>query len=317
MTDLQIPPDRGPDHDDALRALHEKVEQLALSSRYKSEFLAILSHELRTPLNSLLILGKLLADNATGNLTPQQVEYAQTICMAGDDLLKLTNDVLDLAKVESGTVTVNLTNERLADVREYVERAFRQTARDKGLAFRVSMQEGLPATIRTDLKRLRQILQNLLSNAFKFTQKGAVSFEVALADHGSMRRRTDAEHVLKFSVADTGIGIAKDKQQVIFEPFRQADGTTDRRFGAPAGTGDQRGLARLLGGEIRVDLASPAMRPLRSCFPSAMCPRRRSRPRRTIAAASAPATVRCSWWWTIRGMPQRASTRCARWASRR
>ena len=253
MTDLQIP-GRGLDRDEALRALHEKVEQLALSSRYKSEFLAILSHELRTPLNSLLILGKLLADNATGNLTPQQVEYAQTICMAGNDLLKLTNDVLDLAKVESGTVTVNLTNERLADVREYVERAFRQIARDKGLEFRVSMQEGLPATIRTDLKRLRQILQNLLSNAFKFTQKGAVSFEVALADHRSMRRRTDAEHVLKFSVADTGIGIAKDKQQVIFEPFRQADGTTDRRFGGTGlGLAISADLARLLGGEIRVE----------------------------------------------------------------
>jgi hypothetical protein len=243
-----------PDHDAVLRALHEKVEQLALSSRYKSEFLAILSHELRTPLNSLLILGQVLAENATGNLTPQQVEYAQTICMAGNDLLQLTNDILDLAKVESGTVSVNLAHERLADLRDYVERAFRQIARDKGLEFRISMHAGLPATIRTDLKRLRQILQNLLSNAFKFTQQGSVSVEISLAGSARMRRRTDAKRILKFSVADTGIGIAKDKQQVIFEAFRQADGTTDRRFGGTGlGLAIGADLSRLLGGEISVE----------------------------------------------------------------
>ena len=240
--------------DEDLRALQDKVEQLAMSSRYKSQFLAVLSHELRTPLNSLLILGQLLAENATGNLTPQQVEYAQTICMAGDDLLGLTNDILDLAKVESGTVTVHLADERIGELRDYVERAFRQIARDKGLAFTVSMQDGLPATIRTDLKRLRQILQNLLSNAFKFTQKGAVSFMVSLAGRGWTRRRTDAEKVLKISVADTGIGIAKNKQRVIFEAFRQADGTTDRRFGGTGlGLAISADLARLLGGEIRVE----------------------------------------------------------------
>ncbi|HEX9183973.1 MAG TPA: response regulator [Burkholderiales bacterium] len=254
MTDLRNPGGGGLDQDETVKVLREKVEQLALSSRYKSQFLAVLSHELRTPLNSLLILGRLLAENASGNLTPKQVEYAQTICMAGDDLLELTNEILDLARVESGAVTVNLVDARLADLGENVERAFRQIARDKGLQFRVAMQEGLPATIRTDPKRLRQILHNLLSNAFKFTQKGTVSFEVALADQGSMRRRTDAVPVLKFSVADTGIGVAKNKLQAIFEPFRQADGTTDRRFGGTGlGLAISADLARLLGGEIRVE----------------------------------------------------------------
>ncbi|MEO8717159.1 MAG: response regulator [Burkholderiales bacterium] len=237
-----------------LRALQDKVAQLALSSRYKSEFLANLSHELRTPLNSLLILGQLLAENSGGNLTPQQVEYAQTICMAGDDLVALTNEILDLAKVESGTVTLNLTHEGLAGVRDYVERTFRRTASDRGLGFTLSMQEGLPATIRTDIKRLRQILQNLLSNAFKFTPTGTVTFDLSIAGDEWMRRSTDAQPILKISVADTGIGIAKDKQQVIFEAFKQADGTTDRRFGGTGlGLAISADLARLLGGEIRVE----------------------------------------------------------------
>lgn len=240
--------------DQELRALQEKVEQLALSSRYKSEFLANLSHELRTPLNSLLILGQLLAENAVGNLTPQQVEYARTICMAGGDLLAMTNDILDLAKVESGTITLNLAPERVAGLRDYVERTFHQSARDKGLEFKVSMDAALPAMIRTDIKRLKQILQNLISNALKFTEKGAVSVEISMAGGDWKRRSTDAHEVVQFCVADTGVGIAKDKQQVIFEPFRQADGTTDRRFGGTGlGLAISADLARLLGGDIRVE----------------------------------------------------------------
>jgi CheY-like chemotaxis protein/nitrogen-specific signal transduction histidine kinase len=237
-----------------LRALQAKVEQLALSSRYKSEFMANLSHELRTPLNSLLILGQLLAENAVGNLTPQQVEYAQTICMAGDDLLAMTNDILDLAKVESGTVTLSLGLERLAELQDYVERTFRQVARDKGLEFKVSMDAALPAMIRTDIKRLKQILQNLISNALEFTEKGVVSLKISMAGAEWTRRSTDAHEVLKFSVADTGVGIAKDKQKVIFEAFRQADGTMDRRFGGTGlGLAISADLARLLGGDIRVE----------------------------------------------------------------
>lgn len=237
-----------------LSALQAKVEQLALSSRYKSEFMANLSHELRTPLNSLLILGQLLAENAAGNLTPQQVEYAQTICMAGDDLLAMTNDILDLAKVESGTVTLSLGPERLAELQDYVERTFRQVARDKGLEFKVSMDAALPAMIRTDIKRLKQILQNLISNALEFTEKGVVSLKISMAGAEWTRRSTDAHEVLKFSVADTGVGIARDKQQVIFEAFRQADGTMDRRFGGTGlGLAISADLARLLGGDIRVE----------------------------------------------------------------
>lgn len=237
-----------------MKALQAKLEQLALSSRYKSEFMANLSHELRTPLNSLLIFGQLLAENAAGNLTPQQVEYAQTICMAGDDLLAMANDILDLAKVESGTVTLSLAPEPVAELRSYVERTFRQVARDKGLEFTISMDAALPAVIRTDIKRLKQILRNLLSNALKFTEEGAVSLEISMAGGEWTRRSTDAREALKFSVTDTGVGIAREKQQVIFEAFRQADGTTDRRFGGTGlGLAISADLARLLGGDIRVE----------------------------------------------------------------
>jgi len=240
----------------AKAALEEKAEQLALSSRYKSEFLANMSHELRTPLNSLLILAQLLAKNADRNLTPKQTEYAQTIYSAGNDLLALINDILDLAKVESGTVTLSIAAERFAELRDYVERAFRQVAHDKALEFRISMDRKLPASIRTDAKRLQQILKNLLSNAFKFTLKGAVSLEVAPASSGwtpGHRALDEAEQVVAFSVVDTGIGISPDKQQIIFEAFQQADGTTSRQFGGTGlGLSISSELARLLGGEIRV-----------------------------------------------------------------
>ena len=158
----------------ARAALEEKAEQLSLSSRYKSEFLANMSHELRTPLNSLLILARLLADNVGGNLTPKQVEFARTIHSSGAELLALINDILDLAKIESGTVTLNIASERFDDLVDSVERTFRQMANDKGLEFVVALGAELPPAMQTDGKRLQQILTNLLSNAFKFTDKGEV-----------------------------------------------------------------------------------------------------------------------------------------------
>jgi HAMP domain-containing protein/signal transduction histidine kinase/ActR/RegA family two-component response regulator len=240
----------------ARAALEEKAEQLSLSSRYKSEFLANMSHELRTPLNSLLILARLLADNVGGNLTSKQVEFARTIHSSGAELLALINDILDLAKIESGTVTLNIAAERFADVGDYVERTFRQMATDKGLEFALTVQEELPAAIETDGKRLQQIITNLLSNAFKFTSRGKVSLQVAEATSGWTPGHPILEHaghVVSFAVIDTGIGIPANKQRLIFEAFQQADGTTSREYGGTGlGLSISRELARLLGGEIRV-----------------------------------------------------------------
>lgn len=242
---------------EAARAMLElKVEQLASISRYKSEFLANMSHELRTPLNSLLILAQLLAENARGNLSPTQVEYAQTICVSGNELLVLINDILDLAKVESGTVALNLTDDNLEELHDYVERSFRPVANAKGLAFRIAMATDLPETIRTDPLRLRQILQNLLSNAFKFTDSGAVTLDVYLAHDGwnaGNKSLDDAEAVVAFAVIDTGPGIPTSKQAVIFEPFQQLDGASSRRFGGTGlGLSISCELTRLLGGALVV-----------------------------------------------------------------
>jgi CheY-like chemotaxis protein/nitrogen-specific signal transduction histidine kinase len=240
----------------ARAALEEKAEQLSLSSRYKSEFLANMSHELRTPLNSLLILARLLADNVGGNLTPKQVEFAKTIHSSGAELLALINDILDLAKIESGTVTLNIAQERFDDVTDYVERTFRQLATDKGLEFVVEVSPELPPSMETDAKRLQQIITNLLSNAFKFTNKGAVTLHVQPAESGWAIGHPvldRAASVVAFSVIDTGIGIPLNKQRLIFEAFQQADGTTSREYGGTGlGLSISRELARLLGGEIRV-----------------------------------------------------------------
>jgi signal transduction histidine kinase/DNA-binding response OmpR family regulator/HAMP domain-containing protein len=241
----------------AKAALEEKAEQLSLSSRYKSEFVANMSHELRTPLNSLLILAKLLTDNAASNLTQKQIDYAQTIYAAGTDLLSLINEILDLAKIESGTITVDIAPERFSELRDYVDRTFRQVAVDKGLDFAVETAADLPPVIRTDEKRLQQILKNLLSNAFKFTEQGKVTLRMAVAESGWSKGHAQldaAPKVVVFSVTDTGIGIPENKQKVIFEPFQQADGTTSRRYGGTGlGLSISRELARLLGGEIKVE----------------------------------------------------------------
>jgi len=240
----------------AKAALEEKAEQLALSSRYKSQFLANMSHELRTPLNSLLILAKLLADNAGDNLTPKQVDYAQTIYAAGADLLSLISDILDLAKIESGTVTLELGSLSLRDLKEYVERTFRPAALEKQLDFRISLDPRLPVEIETDEKRLQQILKNLLSNAFKFTRQGSVELRIERATGGwpaSSTRLSTAAEVIAFTVADTGIGIPENQQRNIFEAFQQADGTTSRHYGGTGlGLSISRELAGLFGGEITV-----------------------------------------------------------------
>jgi HAMP domain-containing protein/CheY-like chemotaxis protein len=241
----------------ARRALEEKAEQLALSSRYKSEFLANMSHELRTPLNSLLILAKLLQENPDGNLTEKQVEFANTIYSAGSDLLDLINDILDLSKVEAGRMDVNVTDVKLADVREFVERSFRPIADDKGLTFEVEvLGANVPPTIETDEQRLQQVLKNLLSNAFKFTESGGVTLRVEVAGQDrqfASPALANAETVLAFSVVDSGVGIPGDKLRLIFEAFQQADGSTARRYGGTGlGLSISREIARLLGGEIDV-----------------------------------------------------------------
>ncbi|MEJ7810773.1 MAG: HAMP domain-containing protein [Gemmatimonadaceae bacterium] len=241
----------------ARSALEEKAEQLSLSSRYKSEFLANMSHELRTPLNSLLILARLLSDNKDGNLTEKQMEFARTILTSGSDLLNLINDVLDLSKVEAGKMEVSAADVRIVDIRDFVQRTFQPVAEQKGLTFQVEVLPDVPATIYADGQRAQQVLKNLLSNAFKFTHQGNVALTVRVADPGrrfANRALDEAQRVIAFAVSDTGIGIAKDKQRLIFEAFQQADGTTSRKYGGTGlGLSISREIARLLGGEIRVE----------------------------------------------------------------
>jgi HAMP domain-containing protein/signal transduction histidine kinase/CheY-like chemotaxis protein len=241
----------------ARRGLEEKAAQLALSSKYKSEFLANMSHELRTPLNSMLILSRMLAANEDGSLTDQQVEFARTIHGAGNDLLSLINDILDLSKVEAGRMELELTSIPLSDISEDAERAFRQVAEQNGLEFKVELDRGLPPSIVSDRQRIGQILKNLLSNAFKFTHEGGVTLTIGQPRPGTTFARESlrgADRVIRFSVTDTGVGIPQDKLEAIFEAFQQADGTTSRKYGGTGlGLSISREIARLLGGEIHVE----------------------------------------------------------------
>jgi HAMP domain-containing protein/signal transduction histidine kinase/DNA-binding response OmpR family regulator len=240
----------------ARRALEEKAAELALTSKYKSEFLANMSHELRTPLNSILILGQQLGENVGKNLTQKQVEFAKNIHSAGTDLLTLINDILDLSKIESGTVTVEPEDITFHSLRETVSRMFHHIAEAKALAFNLEIDPNLPRSFTSDPKRLQQILKNLLSNAFKFTTQGYVSMSVRQVtsgwspDHPTLSL---GHSTVAFMVADTGIGIPPEKQKLIFEAFQQADAGTSRKYGGTGlGLAISRELASLLGGEIRL-----------------------------------------------------------------
>jgi len=240
----------------ARRALEEKATELALTSKYKSEFLANMSHELRTPLNSILILGQQLGDNPDGNLTDKQVEFARTIHGAGTDLMNLISDILDLSKIESGTVSVEAEEIFFTNLIDTVSRPFRHEAERRHLSFNAELDEHLGRTIVTDSKRVQQVLKNLLSNAFKFTSSGGVRLRVLPAiggwssDHPTLSK---SPSVVAFEVADTGIGISPEKQRIIFEAFQQADASTSRKYGGTGlGLAISRELATLLGGEIQL-----------------------------------------------------------------
>ena len=241
----------------ARRGLEDKAAQLALSSKYKSEFLANMSHELRTPLNSMLILSRMLAANEDRTLTDRQVEFAQTIHSAGNDLLSLINDILDLSKVEAGRMEVDLTPIALGDICEDAERAFRQVAEEKSLDFTVELDPSLPPSIVSDPQRIGQIVKNLLSNAFKFTHEGGVTLSIGSPPSGAVLWSDSlrvADGVIAFMVSDTGVGIPDEKLDAIFEAFQQADGTTSRKYGGTGlGLSISREIARLLGGEIQVE----------------------------------------------------------------
>ncbi|MBV9825498.1 MAG: response regulator, partial [Alphaproteobacteria bacterium] len=240
----------------ARRAIEEKAAELALTSKYKSEFLANMSHELRTPLNSILILGQQLGDNPDGNLTPRQTEFARTIHSAGTDLLNLISDILDLSKIESGTVSVDVEDIFFTNLVDMVARPFRHEAENRKLSFDVQVDPKLDRSITTDSKRLQQVLKNLLSNAFKFTDQGGVSLRIYNAPSGWTPDHpllSNAASVVAFEVSDTGIGILPEKQRIIFEAFQQADASTNRKYGGTGlGLAISRELSSLLGGEIQL-----------------------------------------------------------------
>ncbi|MDB6057345.1 MAG: putative SigmaB asociated two-component system sensor protein [Verrucomicrobiales bacterium] len=237
-------------------ALQEQAQQLALTSKYKSEFLANMSHELRTPLNSMLLLARQLMDNREKTLTPKQLEFSKVIHSAGQELLQLVNDILDLAKIEAGKISIEIGEYTTADLPEFLERNFHLLAQSKNLELKVELPDTLPQTLQTDARRLEQILKNLLSNALKFTKHGGVTLRAEEVESGWRPENNvlnSAPGVIAFSVTDTGIGIPPEKQKLIFEAFQQADGSTSREYGGTGlGLTISRELAALLGGEIHL-----------------------------------------------------------------
>ena len=247
--------EKNADLEKAKQEVELQAQELALASKYKSEFLANMSHELRTPLNSLLILAQLLASNKEGNLTERQVECAQTIHTSGSDLLTLINEVLDLSKVEAGKLELHLERVESAEVVDAIGKKFRHVAEDKGVTLNIEVGEDFPAQLHIDSQRLKQVVNNLLSNALKFTEHGSVTLALRRcpANAEISRGGLDAAHTLLFQVVDTGIGIPADKQRLIFEAFQQADGTTSRKFGGTGlGLSISRQLVQLMGGEIHI-----------------------------------------------------------------
>jgi HAMP domain-containing protein/signal transduction histidine kinase/DNA-binding response OmpR family regulator len=249
--------DKNREVEEARLSLEEKAEQLQLTSKYKSEFLANMSHELRTPLNSLLILAQQLYENHEGNLNDKQVSYAKTIHSCGDDLIQLINDILDLSKIESGYISTDFINLQFHEITTFVETTFKHISENKNLRFSIELDEKLPVSLETDVQRLNQILKNLLSNSFKFTEKGEVKFRIYEANHNWKQGNPNLENakrVVAFAIKDTGIGISKDKQNIIFEAFQQAEGSTSRKYGGTGlGLSISRGLADLLGGSIELE----------------------------------------------------------------
>ncbi len=243
--------------EEARRSLEEKAEQLTLTSKYKSEFLANMSHELRTPLNSLLILAQQLYENSEGNLTEKQVRFARTIHSCGDDLIHLINDILDLSKIESGFISAEFQSVRFREITSFVEGTFKPISEAKHLKFSIELDRNLPGVIETDAQRLNQILKNLLSNAFKFTEKGEVKLEIFEARNNWKTKNINLDNastVVAFAIKDTGIGISKEKQNIIFEAFQQAEGSTSRKYGGTGlGLSISRGLTDLLGGNLELE----------------------------------------------------------------
>jgi len=243
--------------EEARRSLEEKAEQLTLTSKYKSEFLANMSHELRTPLNSLLILAQQLYENVEGNLSDKQIRYAKTIHSCGDDLIQLINDILDLSKIESGFITANISPVRFSEIASFVETTFKPISEARHLRFTIETDPRLPQSMETDLQRLNQILKNLLSNSFKFTEKGEVKLRIYEANRNwkpGNPSLDEARQVVAFAINDTGIGIPIEKQNIIFEAFQQAEGSTSRKYGGTGlGLSISRGLAELLGGTIELE----------------------------------------------------------------
>ncbi len=248
------------EHNEKLLAVKKKLEQKNKQAReaslYKSEFLANMSHELRTPLNSLLLLSKKLAQNTHQNLNEQEVEYAEVISNSGQDLLTLINDILDLSKIEAGKMTISETPASVATIQSSMERLFEEVAAKKQLCFETYLAADLPEIIQTDSLRIEQILRNFLTNAFKFTHKGSINFSIEILENTDCLRSTKLrkDKVIAFKVQDTGIGIEKEKLDLVFESFQQADGSTSRQYGGTGlGLSISRELAKLLGGEIHVE----------------------------------------------------------------